>query len=146
MGTYPGHMKRTLTCPGWEWISDRFWKYIWRRTWTPIAWVGNGWCPCTRVRFVGKSRRWLEALPSSLLHILARTSPPLCFSIYIRQPAWLQGLLQSHSHQDSMVLAQRQKYRSMEQNRKPRDKSMHIWTPYLWQRRQEYTIEKRQSL
>ena len=34
-------------------------------------------------------------------------------------------------HQDSMVLAQRQKYRSMEQNRKPRDKSMHLWTPYL---------------
>ena len=31
--------------------------------------------------------------------------------------------------QDSMVLAQRQKYRSMEQNRKPRDKSTHIWTP-----------------
>ena len=26
------------------------------------------------------------------------------------QPAWLQALLQSHSHQDSMVLAQRQKY------------------------------------
>ena len=23
------------------------------------------------------------------------------------------------------------KYRSMEQNRKPRDKSMHLWTPYL---------------
>ena len=44
-------------------------------------------------------------------------------------------------HQDSMVLAQIQKYRSMEQNRKPRDKSTHIWTPYLWQRRQEYTIE-----
>ena len=39
------------------------------------------------------------------------------------QPAWLQALLQSHSHQDNMVLAQRQKYRSMEQNRKPRDKS-----------------------
>ena len=33
--------------------------------------------------------------------------------------------------QDSMVLAQRQKYRSMEQNRKPRDKSMHLSTPYL---------------
>ena len=40
------------------------------------------------------------------------------------QPAWLQALLQSHSHQDSMVLAQRQKYRSMEHNRKPRDKSI----------------------
>ena len=25
----------------------------------------------------------------------------------------------------------RQKYRSMEQNRKPRDKSTHLWTPYL---------------
>ena len=34
-------------------------------------------------------------------------------------------------HQDSMVLAQRQKYRSMEQNRKPRDKSTHLWTPFL---------------
>ena len=30
-----------------------------------------------------------------------------------------------------MVLAQRQKYRSMEQNRKPRDKSMHLWTAYF---------------
>ena len=31
----------------------------------------------------------------------------------------IQALLQSHSHKDSMVLAQRQKYRSMEHNRKP---------------------------
>ena len=35
------------------------------------------------------------------------------------------------SYQDSMVLAQRQKYRLVERNRKPRDKSTHIWTPYL---------------
>ena len=62
------------------------------------------------------------------------------------QPAWLQALLQSHSHQDRIVLKQRQKYRSMEQNRKPRDKPMHQWTPYLRQRRQEYTMEERQSL
>ena len=62
------------------------------------------------------------------------------------QPAWLQTILQSYSHQDSMVLVQRQKYRSMKQNRKPRDKSIHLWTPYLWQRRQEYTMENRQSL
>ena len=54
-------------------------------------------------------------------------------------------ILQSHSHQDSMVLAQRQTYRSMEQNRKPRDKSMNLWTPYLRQRRQGYTMEKRQT-
>ena len=39
--------------------------------------------------------------------------------------------LQSYSHQDSMVLAQRQKYRSGEQNRKPRDKFTHLCTPYL---------------
>ena len=47
------------------------------------------------------------------------------------QTAWLQSLLQRHSNQDSMVLAQRKEYRSMEQNRKPRDKSMHLLTPYL---------------
>ena len=47
------------------------------------------------------------------------------------QPARLQNILQSYSHQDSMVLAQTQKYKSMEQIRKPRDKSMHLWTPYL---------------
>ena len=45
------------------------------------------------------------------------------------------------SHQDSMVLAQRQTCRSMEQNRKPRDKSTHPWTAYLPQRRQEYTMD-----
>ena len=33
--------------------------------------------------------------------------------------------------QDSLVLAQKPKYRSMEQDRKPRDKPMHIWSPYL---------------
>ena len=30
-----------------------------------------------------------------------------------------------------MVLAQKQKYRSMEQYRKPGDKSMHQWASYL---------------
>ena len=52
-----------------------------------------------------------------------------------------KSLLQSRSHQHSMVLTPRQKFRLMEQNRKPRDKSTHIWTPYLWQRRQEYTMD-----
>ena len=41
-----------------------------------------------------------------------------------------------------MVLAQKQKYRSMEQDRKPRDKTRHLWAPYLWQRKQEYTMEE----
>ena len=44
--------------------------------------------------------------------------------------SWTRLHGQNNSHQDSMVLAQRQKYRSMEQNIKPRDKSMHIWTRY----------------
>ena len=35
------------------------------------------------------------------------------------------------SHQDSMVLAQKQKYRPMEQDRKPRNKPMHLWVPYF---------------
>ena len=43
----------------------------------------------------------------------------------------LQTILQCYSNQDSMVLAQKQKYRSMEQDRKPRGKPTHIWSPYL---------------
>ena len=40
-------------------------------------------------------------------------------------------VLQSYSNQDSMVLARKQKRQSMEQDRKPRDKPMHIWSPYF---------------
>ena len=32
---------------------------------------------------------------------------------------------------DSMVLAQKQKYIPMEQDRKPRNKPMHLWVPYF---------------
>ena len=42
------------------------------------------------------------------------------------QAARLQTILQSYSNQDSMVLAQKHKYRSMEQGREPRDKPTHI--------------------
>ena len=55
-------------------------------------------------------------------------------------PSWLQIILQSYSHQDSMVLEQKQKYSPMEQDRKSRNKPMHLWVPYFWQRRQEYTM------
>ena len=60
--------------------------------------------------------------------------------------SWLQIILQSYSHQESVVLAQKQKYRPMEQDRKPRKKPMHLWVPYFWQRRQEYTKGQRQPL
>ena len=43
----------------------------------------------------------------------------------------LQTILQSYSHQDNMVLAQKEKYRSMEQDRNLRDKPTHIWSPYF---------------
>ena len=61
-------------------------------------------------------------------------------------PSCLQTILGSFSHQDNTVLPQKQKYRLMEKNRLPRDKPMHLWAPYLWQRRWDYTVEKRQSL
>ena len=61
-------------------------------------------------------------------------------------PSWLQIILQSYSHQDSMVLVQKQKYRPMEQDRKPRNKPMHLWVSYFWQTRQEYTMGQRQPL
>ena len=62
------------------------------------------------------------------------------------QPFWFQIILQSYSHQDSIVLAQKQKYRPIEQDKKPRNKPMHLWVPYFWQRRQEYTVGQRQPL
>ena len=66
------------------------------------------------------------------------------------QPFWLQIILQSYDHQDSMVLAQKQKYRPMEQDRKCRNKPMHLKVSkgYLifWQSRPEYTMRQRQPL
>ena len=55
-------------------------------------------------------------------------------------------LLQSYSHQDSMVLAQKQKYRPIEQIREPRDKPTRLWVCCFWQRRQKYTMGQRQPL
>ena len=58
------------------------------------------------------------------------------------QPVSLQTILQSYSHQDSMVLTQRQKYRSVEQNRKSRDKSTHLWTLFFDKEAKIYSGEK----
>ena len=62
------------------------------------------------------------------------------------QAPLLQIILQSYGNQDSMVLAQKQKYRSVVQDTIPRDKPTHMWAPNLRQRRQEHTMEKRQPL
>ena len=43
----------------------------------------------------------------------------------------LQTLLQTYSNQDNMVLAQKWKHRSMEQDRMPRDKPTPLWSTNL---------------
>ena len=57
----------------------------------------------------------------------------------------LQALLQSFHHQDSMILAQKQTHRSMEQNREPRNRPSTLWSTNLQQSRKECPTEKRQS-
>ena len=61
-------------------------------------------------------------------------------------PSRLQTILQSYSNQNSVVLAHRQTYRLMEQNRVPKYKPTHRRSTNFQKRRQEYTREKRWSL
>ena len=61
-------------------------------------------------------------------------------------PPRLQTILQSHSNQSSIVLAQKQTQGLTGQNRKPRDKFTHLQSINLQQKGQEYTMEKRRSL
>ena len=51
------------------------------------------------------------------------------------QPSWLQIILQSYIHQDSMVLAQKQKYRLIKQDRKSRDKLIHTYKHLIFDKR-----------
>ena len=60
------------------------------------------------------------------------------------QASWLQTILESYSHQNRMVLSQKQIYRSMEQDRKLRNKPTHLWSITLSQRGQ--TIEWRTDI
>ena len=83
---------------------------------------------------------------NSTIHMKTQKTPNSQSSLekeewsWSNEPSQLQILLQSYSHQDSTVLAQKQKYRPMKQDREPRDKFMHLWLPYFWQRRQEYIM------
>ena len=47
------------------------------------------------------------------------------------QAPQLQTIPQSYSNQDSTILAQKQKYRSVVQDRMPRNKPTHIWAANL---------------
>ena len=55
----------------------------------------------------------------------------------------LQVTLQGYSDQDSMVLAQKEAHRSMEQNREPRNGPTTVWSTNLQQSRKEYPGVKR---
>ena len=49
------------------------------------------------------------------------------------QIPWCQITLQSYSHQIALFCTgTKQKCTAMEQDRKSRDKSMHLWSPNLW--------------
>ena len=48
------------------------------------------------------------------------------------QPARLQTTLQSYILKTVWYWHKKQKYRPMEQDRKPRDKPMHLWVPYFF--------------
>jgi hypothetical protein len=59
---------------------------------------------------------------------------------------WLPTITQSHSNKNSMVLAQKQIHRPVEQNRGPEHESTQLCPPYFWQRHQKHRMEKRQPL
>ena len=55
----------------------------------------------------------------------------------------LQTILQSYSNQNSVILSQIQTHKSIEQNKEPQNKPTHLHVINLWQRKQEYTMEKK---
>jgi hypothetical protein len=52
----------------------------------------------------------------------------------------LQNILQSHNNKNSMVLAQKQTERPMDQNRRSIHKTTHLQLTDLWQRSPKHTI------
>ena len=56
--------------------------------------------------------------------------------------AGFRAVLQSCNHQDSMVLAQNQTHRSVEQNNEPRNGPSTLQSTNLQQNMKEYPIEK----
>ena len=60
--------------------------------------------------------------------------------------AGFQVVLQSCDHKDSMVLAQKETHRSLQQNMELRNGPSTLWSVNLGQSRKEYPVKKRQSL
>ena len=62
--------------------------------------------------------------------------------IWRYNPLRLQTMLQSYINQNSMVLAQKQIRRLIEQNREPRSKLTHLWSTNPWQRSKNIQCSK----
>ena len=57
-----------------------------------------------------------------------------------------QAILQSCDHKDSMVLAQKQTHRPMEQNREPRNGPSALWSTNLRQSSKEYPVGEKKPV
>jgi hypothetical protein len=60
--------------------------------------------------------------------------------------SWLQTILRSYCNKKSMIQAQKQTWRPMKQNKRPKYEPMQLCPPDFWQRCQKHTMEKRHPL
>jgi hypothetical protein len=84
---------------------------------------------------------------NSKVHLEAnKTTNPKAILTDQKEWYWRCRYTQSHGNESSMVPAQKQTWRAVEQNRGPRYESMQLNPPNFWQRCQKHTMEKRWPL